>query len=160
MEVQNAGQLKNIFDEKNPVHIGFKTAFYEYTEQNEKQMGSQVNRIYSMCINIYRRLPDIERAIKDVFSDSYEAEIRQPNMLIVLIYEGIIAGQKLKIGGKLSRMVKDNREVLTKMLGTENDPENSENTRNKPTLPKYAYLRLNKNHKKKQKDDSDDENPI
>ena len=36
MEVQNAGQLKNIFDEKNPVHIGFKTAFYEYTEQNEK----------------------------------------------------------------------------------------------------------------------------
>lgn len=76
MEVQNAGQLKNIFDEKNPVHIGFKTAFYEYTEQNEKQMGSQVNRIYSMCINIYRRLPDIERAIKDVFSDSYEAEIR------------------------------------------------------------------------------------
>jgi hypothetical protein len=84
-------------------------------------------------------------------------------MLIVLIYEGIIAGQKLKIGGKLSRMVKDNKEVLTKILGTENDPENDANTRNKPALPKYAYLRYNKNFKKENEDSDsveDDENPV
>ena len=58
------------------------------------------------------RLQDIENAIKIVFSDSIEAEVRQPNMLIVLIYYYIIKGQKLKIGGKLSRMVKDNKEKL------------------------------------------------
>lgn len=40
-------------------------------------------------------------------------------MLIVLIFEHIIKGEKLKIGGKLSRMVKDNKEELTKILGTE-----------------------------------------
>ena len=65
-----------------------------------------------MCINIYRRLTDIEKAIQEVFSDSYEAEVRQPNLLIVLIFEHIIMGQKLKIGGKLARMVKDNKDAL------------------------------------------------
>lgn len=37
-------------------------------------------------------------------------------MLIVLIYEAIIKGEKLKIGGKLSRMVKENKEQLTTLL--------------------------------------------
>ena len=99
-----------------------------------------MNRVYSMCINIYRRLPEIEDAIKTVFSDSVEAEIRQPNMLIVLIFEAVIKGEKLKIGGKLSRMVKDNKEKLTSLLGKDESlsPENKTKT-----LPKYGYLRLN-----------------
>ena len=96
--------------------IGFKTAFYEYSEANEAQIGSQMNRIYSMCINIYRCLPEIERAVKHVFSDSFEAEIRQPDLLIVLVYEHIVRGEKLKIGGLLSRMVKDNSAELNKLL--------------------------------------------
>tara|TARA_B110000285_G_scaffold214681_1_gene260311 strand:+ start:14 stop:223 length:210 start_codon:yes stop_codon:yes gene_type:complete len=39
--------------------MGFKTAFYEYMDvnNNEAGVGSQMNRVYSMCINIYRRLP-------------------------------------------------------------------------------------------------------
>ena len=45
-----------------------------------------------MCINIYRRLKDIEMAVREVFSDSYEAEVRQPNMLIVLIYDHVVMG--------------------------------------------------------------------
>jgi len=51
-------------------------------------------------------------AMREVFSDSYEAEVRQPNMLIVLIYDHVVMGQKLKIGGKLARMVKDNKDAL------------------------------------------------
>ena len=99
-----------------------------------------MNRVYSMCINIYRRLPEIEGAIKSVFSDSVEAEIRQPNMLIVLIFEAVIKGEKLKIGGKLSRMVKDNKDQLTSILGRDESlsPENKERE-----LPKFGYLRLN-----------------
>ena len=69
-----------------------------------------------MCINIYRCLPQIEDAVKRVFSDSYEAEVRQPNLLIVLVYDHIIRGEKLKIGGLLSRMVKDNRTELSALL--------------------------------------------
>ena len=114
---------KQKFDLSNPedthATLGFKTAYYQYVEKWESDIGSQMNRVYSMCINIYRRLPDIEGAIKTIFSDSYEAEIRQPNMLIVLIYEHIIKGEKLQIGGKLSRMVKDNKEKLQAILGTE-----------------------------------------
>jgi len=128
--------------------LGFKTAFYEYVEKWEGDIGSQMNRVYSMCINIYRRLPDIEAAIKTVFSDNYTAEIRQPNMLIVLIFEHIIKGEKLKIGGKLSRMVKDNKEELTKILGTE---ASDVKTR---SLPKYGYLRLNQLLKKPEESDS------
>jgi 16S rRNA C967 or C1407 C5-methylase (RsmB/RsmF family) len=63
-------------------------------------------------------------------------------MLIVLIYEHIIKGEKLKIGGKLSRMVKDNKDALQALLGTE---EIEEKTR---SLPKYGYLRLNLLQKK------------
>jgi 16S rRNA C967 or C1407 C5-methylase (RsmB/RsmF family) len=35
-----------------------------------------MNRIYSMAINIYRRLPDLEKAMKEVFTDSFDAEVR------------------------------------------------------------------------------------
>ena len=108
-----AAQLNNVALHDIPnSHLGFKNAFYQYTEANEQHIGSQVNRVYSMCINIYRRLKDIEMAVREVFSDSYEAEVRQPNMLIVLIYDHVVMGQKLKIGGKLARMVKDNKDIM------------------------------------------------
>jgi len=116
---------------------GFKTAFYEYTEQFEQQIGSQMNRIYSMSINIYRRLKDIEGAIAKVFSNSYDAEVRQPNLFIVLVYDFIMANNKLKIGGKLSRMVKDNEVELRAILGSIKEDKMAH-------LPKFAYLRLNK----------------
>ena len=75
-----------------------------------------MNRIYSMCINIYRCLPEIEKAVKHVYSESFMAEVKQPDLLIVLIYDHIVRGEKLKIGGMLSRMVKDNVVELTKLL--------------------------------------------
>ena len=75
-----------------------------------------MNRIYSMCINIYRCLSDIESAVKHVFSESFEAEVRQPDLLLVLVYDHIVRGEKLKIGGMLSRMVKDNATELSKLL--------------------------------------------
>jgi len=110
-----------------------------------------------MAINIYRRLPDIERAMKEVFTDSYDAEVRQPNMLIVLIHDFICQNNKLKIGGKLSRMVKDNEAALRVILGAGDEKKDTSH------LPKYAYLRVNKILKvqeekaeKKQKDGSDD----
>ena len=49
-----------------------------------------MNRIYSMSINIYRRLPDIQKAIKEVFCDNYKAEVRHPDLLIVLVHDLII----------------------------------------------------------------------
>jgi hypothetical protein len=74
-------------------------------------------------------------------------------MLIVLIFEAIIKGEKLKIGGKLSRMVKDNKEELTQILGRDESlsPENKIKA-----LPKYGYLRLNALRKKA--NDDEDEN--
>ena len=97
-----------------------------------------MNRIYSMCINIYKILPDLEKAAAEVFGGSYEAEVRQPNLLLVLVFDHIVQGNKLKIGGKLSRMVKDNVEPLRALLGQHKQEEGSQRE-----LPKYAYLRLN-----------------
>ena len=97
-----------------------------------------MNRVYSMSINIYRRLNDIEAAMKDVFSGSLEAEVRQPNMLIVLIHEAAIKHEKIKIGGKLARMVKDNLEPLRAILKATEKPTDEDRVKQ---LPKYAYLR-------------------
>ena len=93
-----------------------------------------------MSINIYRRLNDIERAMNTVFINNYNAEVRQPNMLIVLIHDFICQNNKLKIGGMLSRMVKDNEAALRVILGNGETNE----TDKLAHLPKYAYLRLNK----------------
>lgn len=43
-----------------------------------------------MSINIYKNLSRIEEAIKEIFSDSIDAEIREPNMLIVLVHDFIL----------------------------------------------------------------------
>ena len=76
-------------------------------------------------------------------------------MLIVLIYDHVVMGQKLKIGGKLARMVKDNKDALQALLGPpETIGENAESGGRQ--LPKYAYLRLNK-HFKVEAESSDDE---
>ena len=72
---RHSNQTFDVSDTKEG-SLGFKTAFYEYMDVNEAGVGSQMNRVYSMCINIYKRLKDIENAIKHVFSDSVEAEIR------------------------------------------------------------------------------------
>ena len=96
-----------------------------------------MNRIYSMAINIYRRLPELEKAMREVFTDSYDAEVRQPNMLLVLIHDYICQNNKLKIGGKLSRMVKDNEAALRAILGKGEE-------KNEKQLPKFAYLRVNR----------------
>ena len=73
-------------------------------------------------------------------------------MLIVLIFDNVIKGQKLKIGGKLSRMVKENHKELEAILGTEKEETERQ-------LPKYAYLRLNKLYKEEDlsSDDSSDD---
>ena len=153
-----AAQLNNLNEDRGQ-SAGFKNAFYEYSEEHKNQIGSQMNRIYSMSINIYRKLPEIEKAIKEVFSDSFDAEVRQPNMLIVLIHDFIIQGNKLMIGGKLSRMVKDNQDKLRALLGSAKEEDKTAH------LPKYAYLRLNsliskEEHKKYLNADEDSDSDI
>lgn len=62
-------------------------------------------------------------------------------MLIVLIHEAIIKQEKIKIGGKLSRMVKDNKEKLTEVLKSSIVAADTKG--GKKGLPKYGYLRQN-----------------
>ena len=62
----------------------------------------------------------------------------------MLIYDHIIKGEKLKIGGMLSRMVKDNREQLSKILEKVKEKNEDINASANKGLPKYGYLRLNK----------------
>lgn len=108
-----------------------------------------------MSINIYRRLAELEAAVKTVFSDSYEAEVRQPNLLLVLVFDFICQNNKLKIGGKLSRMVKDNETQLRQLLKEE------KGTTDNRHLPKYAYLRWNQKFvAEANSSDSDDDEPI
>jgi len=143
---------KSKFAQSGLKGAGFKAAFYEYTEANEKSIGTQMNRIYSMSINIYRRLADLEMALKECFTDNYHAEIRQPNMLIVLVHDFIIENNKLKIGGMLSRMVKDNEAKLRLLLKSNKDDAVRDKLAH---LPKYAYLRMNALYKKEDAEGSD-----
>ena len=45
-------------------------------------------------------------------------------MLVVLIHEGAIMDEKIKIGGKLSKMVKTNKIELQQILGKSVDKDN------------------------------------
>lgn len=58
----------NIIREISQGRKGFKTAFYDYLEENKKDIGNQMKQIYSLCINVYKRLDDITKAMNQVFS--------------------------------------------------------------------------------------------
>jgi hypothetical protein len=105
-----ASLLKEILEQRK----GFKTAFYDYYERNKSAIGTQMNRLYSMGINVYKRSEDIARVIEELFGDH---QIKDRYMLMVLVHEGVIMDEKLKIGGKLSTMVKQNKAELQTRLG-------------------------------------------
>ena len=73
-------------------------------------------------------------------------------MLIVLVHDFIISNNKLKIGGKLSRMVKDNEEKLRVLLKSKKEDGDKDRLAH---LPKYAYLRLNKIFKEEKSGDEE-----
>ena len=46
-------------------------------------------------------------------------EVRDRHMLAVLIHEGAVKGEKIQIGGKLSKLVKENKSELVKIMDVE-----------------------------------------
>jgi len=61
----SAQVLRQIQEQKQ----GFKTAFYDYYEANKRSIGTHMNKIYSVSINVYKRIRDIEGAISQIFSN-------------------------------------------------------------------------------------------
>lgn len=108
---------------------GFKTAFYDYLEANKRSIGSLMSKVYSVAINVYKRIGDIERAMGQALSAEH---VKDQFMLMVLIHEGAIKNEKLKIGGKLSSMVKRHKEELQQLLGREEEQKSQ------------VYVRLNR----------------
>ncbi len=45
---------------------GFKTAFYEYVEQNKNEVGTRMKQLYSLSINVYKNLNLLQRVVKEV----------------------------------------------------------------------------------------------
>lgn len=73
-----------------------------------------MNRIYSVSINTYKRKDDIQKAINELFSNE---TIKDYYMFMILIHEGAIQNEKIKIGGKLSKLVKTHKQELQAILG-------------------------------------------
>ena len=88
---------------------GFKTAFYEYYEQNEWDIGTHITRVYSIAINTYQRMSEIEKALDAVLGGE-EFGIEESEMLMVLMYEAVIKEQRLRFGGRLPKIIKMNLE--------------------------------------------------
>jgi hypothetical protein len=61
-------------------------------------------------------------------------------MLMVLIYEGVIKGNRIKVGGKLSKMVKHKTTELNALL---NKQKNNATTEQNDKQSSILYLRLN-----------------
>jgi len=61
-----------------------------------------MNRLYSVTINVYKRIADIGHAIDTLITEP----VKDRHMLMVLIHEGAMMNEKLKIGGKLATLVK------------------------------------------------------
>ena len=100
---------------------GFKTAFYEYHAENEQDIGSHITRIYSIAINTYQRMSDIEQSIYDVIGvKEDDLGIEETQMLMVLIYEAALHSQRLRMGGRLAKLVKTNLDQLKAFLGSSN----------------------------------------
>ena len=73
-----------------------------------------MNKIYSVSINCYKMRKEIKKAI--AYLTDRHGEVRDVQMLAVLIHEGVIKGEKIKIGGKLSKLVKENKSELLKIM--------------------------------------------
>ena len=92
---------------------GFKTAFYEYYQANEYEVGPYITRVYSIAINTYQRLAEIEGAIDAiVMPGGWGIGSDEVDILKVLIYEAVIHGQRLRMGGRLPKVVKTHLEEL------------------------------------------------
>ena len=85
---------------------GFKTAFYEYYEKNEWEIGTHITRVYSIAINTYQRMAEIEKALEAIGAGQMDVGKDEVEMLMVLVYEAVIHGQRLRIGGRLPKIVK------------------------------------------------------
>jgi hypothetical protein len=54
----------NVIRDITEKNKGFKSAYYDYYEAHKQEIGASMKQIYSMCINIYKRLSDISKAIE------------------------------------------------------------------------------------------------
>ena len=62
-----------------------------------------------MSINIYKNLDLLGKIMRDLFDGE---DIKDRALMMVLIYEGGISQKKIKIGGKLAKLVKNNIEGI------------------------------------------------
>jgi hypothetical protein len=66
----------------------------------------------------------LERAL-DALSGWNDFGLDEVELLMVLIYEAIVKGQRLRMGGRLPKIVKANQEMLKEILTNGGDAEKS-----------------------------------
>jgi putative methyltransferase len=89
----------------------FKQAIYDQLQgfNNEEHF----KKIYKIVIEIVRNRSAIEGIIDTYFSDD---NIKDRELLMVFIYEYYFSDRKVKIGGKLMKMVKSKKDEITKHI--------------------------------------------
>ena len=76
------------------------------------------------------------------------------------MHDFIIAGNKLKIGGRLSRMVKEKELELKKVLKVKEGEGDEREKERMGYLPKYAYLRINAISKREVESQGEEEEEV
>jgi putative methyltransferase len=94
-------------------HTSFKNAIYNQLDQNEKNF----TKIYKIIIEIIRYRATIENIIDLFFS---EEAIKDKELFMVFVYEYYFSDRKVKIGGKLMKMIKSRKEEVEKYITTNN----------------------------------------
>ena len=120
---------------------GFKTAFYEYHTLNEQDIGTHITRVYSIAINAYQRMADLQRAL-EALSGWNDFTDEEAELLMVLVYEAVIKGQRLRMGGRLAKIVKANSDMLKEVLS--GGKVDIEGLKLRASWPSVAYIRPNK----------------
>ncbi|TNV79132.1 hypothetical protein FGO68_gene6818 [Halteria grandinella] len=129
-------------------NLGFKTAFYQYHEENKHEVDSYITRIYSIAINTYQQNEAIEEAcqamegIEDVDDEMWD-------LLKVLVYEACVKGQRLRMGGRLPKLIKHNNETLKAVLSGGKAKDIIQEGTAAKAVPRAAtavYIRPNTHH--------------
>ncbi len=82
-------------------------------------------------------MSEIDAAIDAVVDPSWEVGLEEADMLKVLIYEAVIHGQRLRMGGRLPKIVKTHLNELKDFLS------GKKIEKKRSTLKSAVYLRPN-----------------
>jgi putative methyltransferase len=102
-------KIANILRKVESEKISFKNAIYNNLNENDKNF----TKIYKIIIEILR----LNKAINNIIETFYQdVEIKDLQLFKTLLYEYFFSEKKVKIGGKLMKVIKEKKDQIAEFI--------------------------------------------